>query len=150
MTPDGKTAYVIGGTTVTPIATATSTPGKPIQVRSVQDLSVRGANAITPDGKTLYVANVDAGTVTPITTATNTADKPIRVGRGAGEIAITPDGKTAYVVSGVDYPGWGTVTPITTATNTPVGRSGSAGIRSRSRSPGMGRRPTSSAVPRAR
>jgi DNA-binding beta-propeller fold protein YncE len=55
--------------------------------------------AITPDGKTVYVANIGSGTVTPIDTATN-----------------APDGKTAYV--GV----WGepgTVVPIATATNTP-------------------------------
>jgi YVTN family beta-propeller protein len=75
------------------------------------------AIAITPDGKTAYVANTNSGTVTPITTATNRAGKPIRVADGPGTIAIaiTRDGRTAYVVSGTA----GTVTPIATATNTP-------------------------------
>ena len=106
MTPDGKTVYVISGTTVTPIATATNTPGKPIQVGVADDLPDRpGGIAITPDGKTAYIANVDSGTVTPITMATNTTGEPIRVGKAPGPIAITPDGKTAYVANGADDPG---------------------------------------------
>ena len=72
------------------------------------------AIAITPDGKTAYVANLDSGTVTPIRTATNTALPPIKAGRHPDAIAITPDGKTAYVAND----GSGTVTPIRTATNT--------------------------------
>ena len=32
ITPDGKTAYVLTGSSVTPINTATNTPGKPIHV----------------------------------------------------------------------------------------------------------------------
>ena len=39
---------------------------------------------ITPDGKTVYVANYDSGTVTPISTATNTAG-PADQGRPAGD-----------------------------------------------------------------
>ena len=39
------------------------------------------AIAITPDGKTAYVANFGSGTVTPIRTATNTALPPMKVGR---------------------------------------------------------------------
>ena len=70
------------------------------------------AIAITPDGKTAYVAN--SGTVTPITTATDTAGTPITAGSDPYAIAITPDGKTAYVANN----GSGTVTPITTATDT--------------------------------
>src|SRR6185312_952446 len=122
VTPDGKTVYVAntwentgrlasGQSTVTPIATATNTPGPPIQVGSGP-----WAFAITPDGKTAYVASWQGGTVTPIATATSTAGAPIEVGEGAQAIVITPDGQTAYV--GV----WGepgTVVPIATATNTP-------------------------------
>jgi len=48
------------------------------------------AIAITPDGKTAYVANSGSGTVTPIRTATNTALKPIKVGLVPIAIAITP------------------------------------------------------------
>jgi YVTN family beta-propeller protein len=70
--------------------------------------------AITPDGRTLYVASDAAGTVTPIRTATWRALRPIRVGKQPGAIAVTPDGKTAYVKSETTN----VVTPIRTATNT--------------------------------
>ena len=63
--------------TVTPITTATNTPGKPIKVGDGP-----GGITITPDGKTVYVANFESGTVTPITAATNTPGKPIKVGSG--------------------------------------------------------------------
>ena len=53
---------------MTPINTATGKPGKAIKVGGG-----RHAIAITPDGKTAYVANSGSGTVTPIRTATNTA-----------------------------------------------------------------------------
>ena len=56
ITPDGKTAYVLGlavGRQIIPIATATNTPEKAIKV----GMTGGGAYqmAITPDGKTLYV-----------------------------------------------------------------------------------------------
>ena len=45
--------------------------------------------AITPDGKTAYVAT--AGAVIPISTATNKPGTPIHVGPGSpAAIAITP------------------------------------------------------------
>jgi YVTN family beta-propeller protein len=72
------TVYIvnwIGG--ATPIPVCTNTPGKPIPV-------VDGpvAIAITPDGRTAYVANENAGTVTPIDTRTNKVGAPIKlVGR---------------------------------------------------------------------
>jgi YVTN family beta-propeller protein len=89
---------------VVPIRTATNTALKAIMVGKFP-----GAIAITPNGKTAYVAS-NSG-VTPISTATNKAGKPIK-GLG-GPIAITPNGKTAYAASGSD-----TVTPVSTATNT--------------------------------
>jgi DNA-binding beta-propeller fold protein YncE len=71
---------------VTPIATATSTAGAPIEVGE-------GARAIviTPDGQTAYVGVWgEPGTVVPIATATNTPGQPIGVGDGPYAIAITP------------------------------------------------------------
>ncbi len=47
--------------------------------------------AITPDGKTAYVANIGdfgPGTVTPVATSTNTAGKPIKVGAGPTALVI--------------------------------------------------------------
>jgi DNA-binding beta-propeller fold protein YncE len=102
------------GATVTPISTATNTPGTPIHVGGGQlGWSAVGQIVITPDGKTAYVTG--PGTVTPISTATNIPGTPIHIPGGAiRAIATTPDGKTAYVTTES-----GTVTPINTATNTP-------------------------------
>jgi DNA-binding beta-propeller fold protein YncE len=100
ITPDGQTAYVssepltkhkppgcVGQTgEVTPISTATNMPGPPIRVGCYPYLL-----AITPDGKTAWVASGN-NTVTPIATATNTPGKPIKI-RGAIiaiAIAIAP------------------------------------------------------------
>ena len=122
ITPDRKIVYVASADTaipanesatpgiVTPIATATGTPGTPITVGGTPL-----AMAITPDGETLYVVNESSGTVTPIATATGRPGKPITVGPQPWAIAITPDDRTAYVLNN----GSGTVTPIATATGTP-------------------------------
>ena len=102
MAPDGRTAYVTSNESiVVPIDTATGTPGAPIRV------GVTGPGlhdqpdgiVITPDGRTVYVANIGSGTVTPIDTATNAPEEPIEVGVRPRAIVITPDSKTAYVVN---------------------------------------------------
>jgi len=78
-------AYVThGSNSVIPIDTATNTAGTNITVGNVP-LGI----AITPNGKTAYVANQSSGTVTPIDTATNTAGTNITTGAGAFAIAIT-------------------------------------------------------------
>ena len=107
------------GRTVTPIATATGTPGMPIQVGVADVFRTAGGDRHHAGREDGLRRQRGLGTVTPVTMATNTAGTPIRVGRAPGPIAITPDGKTAYVANGADDPGGGTVTPITTATNTP-------------------------------
>ncbi len=48
-----------------------------------------GGIAITPNGKTIYVADY-GGMVTPITAATNTPGQPIHVGCGPWSMVITP------------------------------------------------------------
>ena len=142
MAPDGRTAYVTSNESiVVPIDTATGTPGAPIRV-GVTGPGVHDQPdgiAITPDGRTVYVANIGSGTVTPIDTATNTPGEPVEVGVRPRAIVITPDSRTAYVVnqSRPQPPPWhayeaekrglpqpapdprGTVTPIDTATNMP-------------------------------
>jgi YVTN family beta-propeller protein len=70
---------------VTPITTATNTPGPPIKVGSTP-----WALAITPDGQTAYVAVRESGTVVLIATATNTPGEPIKVGGAPYAIAMTP------------------------------------------------------------
>jgi YVTN family beta-propeller protein len=121
ITPDGSTAYVLGGNnTVTPIDLATNTPGNPIPVGSVGN-NESDAIAITPDGRTAYVTNeaINNGnsTVTPIDLATNTPETSIPVGGLPDAIAITPDGETAYIAGSV-LNASGSVTPIDLATGT--------------------------------
>jgi DNA-binding beta-propeller fold protein YncE len=124
ITPDGKTVYVSTENgcrgegqdctiTVTPISTATNTPGKPIHVGSGPLAVGVGQIAITPDGKTAYVTTGPG--LTPISTATDTPGKPIKVSAPSSgrQIVFTPDGKTVYVTTGSG------VTPISTATGTP-------------------------------
>ncbi len=100
---------------MTPIATATNTAGTPINARQSFAMSYAESIAITPDGKTAYVADAATNQVTPISTATNTALTAIQVGTIPVAIAITPDGKTAYVGLGVHFHN---LVPIDTATNT--------------------------------
>ena len=109
---------------VTPINTATNILGTPIPVGTTP-LGV----VITPDAKTVYVANFGSNNVTPINTATNTAGAPIPVGSNPTGLAVTPDGKTVYVANEVSN----SVTPISTATNTagtpiPTGHQGPFGV----------------------
>jgi hyaluronoglucosaminidase len=127
MSPDGKTAYVVGmtmgsvlRTDVIPFATATSTLG-----RTIGSGQVAWALAITPDGKTLYLSTDNADGVIPYATATSTLGKLIKI-PGAGSMVITPDGSTAYISSPGPTrgpkgtcAGPGQVTPISTATNVP-------------------------------
>ncbi len=58
----------MGSGTVTPITTATGKAGKAINVGSFP-----WAIAVTPNGKTAYVANSGSGTVTPILRGARTA-----------------------------------------------------------------------------
>ena len=94
---------------MTPIDTATNTPGTPVAL----DVEDPFAIAITPDGRTLYVGGEGSEQLDVVDTTTNAVSQTIPLGANPASIAITPDGKTAYVV-GVA----GNVTPIDTATNT--------------------------------
>ncbi len=114
VTPDGKSAYVtadaqfsgIGSVwqySIDPVTGALS-PKTPASVAAVN--SPVGV-AVTPDGKSAYVANsgyttvsqysIDPGTgaLSPKTPATVASDSPYAV-------AVTPDGKSAYVTASND------------------------------------------------
>jgi YVTN family beta-propeller protein len=81
-----------GGHTVTPVDVATGEPGTPIRVGNGPQALV-----VTPDGRTLYVANIDDNMVTRITVATGKPGGAIRAGHGPQALAVTPDGRTLYV-----------------------------------------------------
>jgi hypothetical protein len=133
VTPDGKTLYVIGMNalgkpgTVTAVQTASNTVLTTITVPVPPGgHSFPFKIAVTPDGKTVYVADETfngkpgASFIVPINVATNTPLAPIRL-QAAGEtdgIVIARDGHTAYVLSTRDVkPYQAEITPIDTATN---------------------------------
>ena len=91
----------------------TGTVGRPIPL----GIAWGGQIAITPDGRTVYVASPHSGAVWPISTATNTRGKPIRIPEAAS-IVFTSHGRTAWVL-GVGSGSAQTATPISTATNMP-------------------------------
>ncbi len=104
ITPDGKTAYVADagaiiagqagsfGDEVTPIDLATGKAGKPIHVGNAP-LAV----AVTPDGSTVFVTNLNSESVTPINVAANQAEAAIAV--AGGPVAIAVGGQHAWVVN---------------------------------------------------
>jgi hyaluronoglucosaminidase len=88
---------------------ATSTPLKTLTVGDGPD-----AVAVSPDGRTAYVANGESSTVTPVRIAGSKALKPVKAGPKRSAMTFTRDGRTLY---GVDYTaddGPGYVTPIRT------------------------------------
>ena len=73
--------------------------------------------AITPDGKTAYVANIYSNDVSVIDTETNQVVGPaIAVGQDTHSLAITPDGRFVYVTNT-----YSNVSVIDTQTNEVVG-----------------------------
>src|SRR5262249_32053091 len=77
--------------------------------------SARVQVAVTPDGKTAFVANYGNGTVSTIDVKTRTkSPADIAVGTGPFGVAITPDGKTSIVTNNAS----GTVSSIDVKTRT--------------------------------
>ncbi len=99
LTPDGKKLYVPysgGGGTVVVIDTATrQVLGAPIPTGNDPFMG-----AVTPDGRRVFVGDVDGKGVYAIDTATDQViGAPIPVGERPAGIAISPDGTRAYVAT---------------------------------------------------
>ena len=75
------------------------------------------AMAITPNGKTVYVANGNSGSVSVISTAINQAVATISVGSLPVAIAVAPSGHFIYVVNDDSN----SVSQIDTSTNRVTG-----------------------------
>lgn len=138
-TPDHAKLYGADGFGVIPFDVATQTAEPRLNFHRVQ------AIAVTPNGKTLFVA-AGALRVYPVSTATDKPGPPIKIHNNAFAIAITPNGKTLYAVGNFEI---GEVTPVNIATRRPAAPSMSAGSPARSPSRRTGRRPTSPATSRA-
>jgi hyaluronoglucosaminidase len=83
------------------------------------------ALAVTPDGRTLYVAEYDDDTVIPVNLATGRPGAPIIIEAAVlgleSALAITPDGRTLYAAVNGDYGGGSgpnSLVAISTATGT--------------------------------
>ena len=97
--------------TVSVIDTATGTVITKVKVGSWLE-----GIAITPNGKTAYVANSWGVNVSVIDTATNTVTDTVKVGSDPDGVAISPDGKKVYVTNS----GSNNVSVIDTDTNTVI------------------------------
>jgi DNA-binding beta-propeller fold protein YncE len=122
--PDGNTAYLIGSglNMVTPFDMVAHTPSPAIEKSQFGEDSSTGM-AMTPDGRTLYIAR-RSGIVTPVSTVTNTVGKPIKLQHHLSLMSVTPDGAVVYVVSREIIRDrrrsvTSTLTPISTAVNAP-------------------------------
>jgi YVTN family beta-propeller protein len=104
--PDGKTAYVAAdrakvGLWVIPMSVTTSKLGKPIKVAKPSRWgTASNYEAITPNGKTLYVTDYWEFTVTPVSLSSGKPGKPIHLPNNAYGLWMTPGGATAYVSTG--------------------------------------------------
>ena len=106
MAPDSSTAYVAnfdgsprrGPTpiisTVSVIDTATR-----MVVGTVEVGDGASSIAVTPDGKTIYVANSADDTISVIDTATSMVVDTVDVGAGLTGVAVTLDGQRVYVAN---------------------------------------------------
>jgi DNA-binding beta-propeller fold protein YncE len=125
LAPDGKTAYEmtedIDGRPVIliPVDLSTGTVEASIPIGN-DPLAI----AVTPNGRTAYVAEEGSGVddVVPVDLTNDTLGSPIVVSQTPLEpvaMVTTPDGQTLYVAAGTSTaPGSGSITPINTTTNT--------------------------------
>jgi DNA-binding beta-propeller fold protein YncE len=93
ISPDGSTAYAVGGHLI-PIDLATWTAGTPIP-----DGEGAQAIALAPGGATAYVTDDQGSTVTPIDLETDTPESPIAI-RYPSTIAIDPGTTSAPAAPG--------------------------------------------------
>jgi sugar lactone lactonase YvrE len=117
MTPDGRTAYVMEA----PYGVAVVNL---VARKAAGFIKIRGADgfAMTPNGKVLYVVNLDGSAVTPVSTRSNSALRTIHTGLNgvAAAIEMDPSGEVVYVIGTRGratsiMPG--VIVPISTATD---------------------------------
>ena len=104
------------GSTVTPVDLATGRALAPITVGNAPT-----GIAVTPDGSTVVVTNLNSGSVSTIDTATDTAGPPIAVRGGPIAVAISKAQPTiVYVVDTISKPqsATGNVTPVNLSDDT--------------------------------
>ncbi|HEX4203673.1 MAG TPA: bifunctional YncE family protein/alkaline phosphatase family protein [Ktedonobacteraceae bacterium] len=101
--PDGKKAYAAAGGedvvhtfNVSSEAKGTLTSAGDITIGTTQANPFPTGLSLSPDGKTLYVANNLANTVSVVDTATKTVTSTIKIGAYPYTTLVSKDGKTIY------------------------------------------------------
>ncbi len=90
---DVNLAYVLDPVARTVIDTVTIDSGS-------SPVAASAAAALSPNGASLYVANLAADSVSMIATSSNEVVDTISVGNGPRAVALTPDGTTVFVGNG--------------------------------------------------
>lgn len=95
--PDGSKSYVLnaGDNTITPIDTATFTPGPAFAAGVSAPIFV----AVTPDGQSIVTAGASSNTLAVISTANTGNVKTVAVGSSPLGVAVLPDGSAVYVAN---------------------------------------------------
>jgi len=111
VSPNGETAYVVGGTTLTYVDLATRKATAAVRLST---LGYTTALVLSADGSTAYV---DGGTsVAVVDTATGTVTRTLTAGTDLNEgMAVSPDGTTLYTAGGGAYPAPGDLYEVNTA-----------------------------------
>jgi YVTN family beta-propeller protein len=131
MSPDGKSVYVgLGSNEIAVIDTATD-----LIARNITFPTLPGSIIVSPDGKTLYVANVTGNTLEAVSSDTGDVIHPsLGVGVSPAWITISVDGASVYTlnflsgdVTVVDTASW-TVSATVKGPIDPDGGGTSAGI----------------------
>lgn len=87
MAPDGKTVYVIDQHgELTPIDVATGTAGAKV----TDPGGYADDMAITPDGKTIWISDIEDDEIVPFATTAGTMGKPIKIAADPSLVAIVP------------------------------------------------------------
>jgi DNA-binding beta-propeller fold protein YncE len=102
--PGGRIAYVVSDNVMTPINLRSGVTMTPVTLgpstAGIADATgYPGSIAITPNGRTAYVAIPGLGTIVPVHLSPLSSASPILLGGTPGSIAIAPNGETAYVTN---------------------------------------------------
>lgn len=121
VSPDGRRVYVaLSGSPKCPPTMADAECAKKVADRSQDGVAVVDVTSrkvakilpagidpetfdVSPDGRTLYVSNEDAGTLTIVDVASGKATTNVKTGREPEGVTIAPDGKTVWVTGETDH-----------------------------------------------
>jgi DNA-binding beta-propeller fold protein YncE len=102
--PGDRMAYVVSDNVMTPINLTSGVSMTPVTVgpstaAMADGTGYPGSIAITPNGRTAYVAIPGLGTIVPVHLSPLSSASPIVLGGTPHSIAIAPNGETAYVTN---------------------------------------------------